>query len=225
MYMYLDSEVFYDPEQAQRYYVSHPDVSRFGFFRDGIERGAEFEHVHEEKNIFERIHKELHVQAALSSNSNIMESEKCADMQDDLSCFCLTPIAESFGQLAETICFREGRWTLDNETCTLLAQQCALHDIESGLEQNKGLDQLTDEYQNLDSQELLYQYDLRYDQTMYSRICDTCRRYENIFGKRITEDSIALMTVPFTSRDARTMSISRSRSMKDERDTGGKENN
>lgn len=52
----------------------------------------------------------------------------------------------------------------DREEAEMVAYYCALYDIENGMSEGKSLDRLQDEYMSMPAEELLFQYQTKYEE-------------------------------------------------------------
>lgn len=52
----------------------------------------------------------------------------------------------------------------DREEAEMVAYYCAIYDMENGMSEGKSLDRLQDEYMNMPEEELLFQYQTKYEE-------------------------------------------------------------
>ena len=52
----------------------------------------------------------------------------------------------------------------DREEAEMVAYYCAIYDMENGMSEGKSLDRLQDEYMSMPEEELLFQYQTKYEE-------------------------------------------------------------
>ena len=79
---------------------------------------------------------------------------------------------------------------LDEHQAEEAAFYCALYDIENNMAEGRSFEELQDEYMSMPSEELLHQYETKYDEKplMYERQNVRRRQHVRAYGARIKEE-------------------------------------
>ena len=160
--------------------------------KDHILFEGKFDRDNSAQNIFEYVHKEL-----MNKFKELEQEEMYLEMQtieyeldliDGLYVICFNEINE----IEIPITLDESSMFVDyisNEECLVMSQKCALYDIENDLS-NCSYDSLVEEYMNLSTAELVFEYENKYNEDYHMKYVDVLLK---MYRNPILKDSVLKM--------------------------------
>ena len=159
-YIEIDDKQFKTAQGLQNYYIENKQFKKGQWkikivdkngneYKEMIENDIEFD------NIFDLLF--FHIQEKRNVN-------QASDLEKELLALQIFEISDYLiNRNQDEISFINEGYIPDQEECFKLAEQCAIYDIENNLDEGQGLEKLTEEYMNLETNVLLYNFDLKYE--------------------------------------------------------------